>query len=196
MAPAPVILPPAPIAAPLQPPARASRPQTVTMVVPQVGTSAVESHARSARPLTTIQIPKPQKRLPAAWESMDFKLPASLWLNTLYTQVARHVRRPVSTGRGAASHHPCFPILNSPRELVRLKCEQAGLELQPQLCTNKNGTRKTVWKGLGPMSAYNFCQTNRMKKLGQVWFFFMARYATRSVPGGVPLYEYAPGVTC
>ena len=63
-------------------------------------------------------------------------------------------------------------ILNSPRELVRLKCEQAGLELQPQLCTNKNGTRKTVWKGLGPMSAYNFCQTNRMKKLGQVCFFF------------------------
>ena len=50
---------------------------------------------------------------------------------------------------------------------MQLRCEQAGLQLVEAECSMTKGKRKTVWKGLGPMSAYNFCQTNLCKKLGQ-----------------------------
>lgn len=64
------------------------------------------------------------------------------------------------------NQHPKFNLENSPFNLVANKAEAAGLIQQ--------GDRKWVgmkkvthWKGLGPMTAYNFCQVQQAKPLGQ-----------------------------
>ena len=65
------------------------------------------------------------------WQERDFSIPASVWEATLGRAVARHVRLPRSAKSGmAGSQHPRFIVENSPLELVRLKCESAGMVLQ------------------------------------------------------------------
>ena len=99
------------------------------------------------------------------WKTRDFKLPAHIWLSTLHKLVSRHVRLPRSAKSGVAgSQHPRFSIQNSPLELVKLKCEEAGLIYKGS--TTKGYSTRTTWKGDGPMTAYNFCQTDRFKQLG------------------------------
>ena len=99
------------------------------------------------------------------WEEREFKLPASIWLSTLHKLVARHVRLPRSATSGVAgSQHPRFSILNSPLELVKLKCEDAGLKYQGS--KTRGMTTRTTWKGSGPMTAFNFCRTQQFKALG------------------------------
>ena len=62
------------------------------------------------------------------WQERDFSIPASVWEATLGRAVARHVRLPRSAKSGVAgSQHPRFIVENSPLELVRLKCESAGM---------------------------------------------------------------------
>ena len=108
--------------------------------------------------------PVPPVALP--WEEQEYSLPAYIWLNTLEKAVARHIKLPRSALQGApGSQHPTFTIFNSPLELVRLKCEAAGLQQEGD--TTTRGQRKvTVFKGMGPMTAFNFCRVERMKALG------------------------------
>ena len=99
------------------------------------------------------------------WEERDFKLPASVWLSTLHKLVARHVRLPRSATSGVAgSQHPRFSMDNTPLELAKLKCEQAGLVYQGM--KTRGVTTRTSWKGSGPMTAFNFCRTQQYKSLG------------------------------
>ena len=99
------------------------------------------------------------------WQKRDFQLPASIWLHTFHRLVSRHVRLPRSAKSGVAgSQHPRFSILNSPLELVRLKCESAGLRFHES--TIVGISTRTVWKGHGPMSAFDFCRTQDCKALG------------------------------
>ena len=104
----------------------------------------------------------------------DFGIPAKVWLATLDRAVARHVRLPRSAKTGVAgSQHPRFIVENSPLELVRLKCEAAGMILQtPPVPPTSKKRRKSknlvhTWRAMGPMSAYNFCNVQSFKKLGQ-----------------------------
>ena len=95
-----------------------------------------------------------------------FQLPARIWLSTLEKAVARHIRLPRSALQGApGSQHPNFTIFNSPLELVRLKCEAAGLQQEGE-ATTRGSKKVTVFKGVGPMTAYRFCCVEKMKALG------------------------------
>ena len=108
--------------------------------------------------------PTPPPEIP--WEERTFALPASHWLACLRRRVALHLRLPRSAKTGVAgSQHPCFKIDNSPLELVRLKCEEAGMAQLSQVRRGK--TTYTTFRGLGPMSAYKFCTVEKYKALGQ-----------------------------
>ena len=87
---------------------------------------------RSTGTLVTAAELEPVVEVEKPWEERDFGIPASVWLSTLHRAVARHVRLPRSAKSGVAgSQHPKFIVENSPLELVRLKCEAAGMVLQP-----------------------------------------------------------------
>ena len=76
------------------------------------------------------------------WEERQFQLPANIWLSTLEKAIARHIKLPRSALQGApGSQHPTFSIDNSPLELVRLKCESAGLKQEGE--TTRDGMRVT-----------------------------------------------------
>ena len=148
------------------------RPTTVVMAVPQPGTTDYEdgkSHSRDQRPLRYIRLPAPTQHETADWEQMEFMLPASIWLNTLHKALAQHVRVPRSAKSGTAgSQHPKFVVQNSPLELVKRKCLQAGMvQIGEPSINPRTRVQITTFKGLGPMTAYRFCQTNLFKKYGQ-----------------------------
>ena len=83
----------------------------------------------SAQVMTEELEPVVERETP--WQERDFSIPASVWEATLGRAVARHVRLPRSAKSGVAgSQHPRFIVENSPLELVRLKCESAGMVLQ------------------------------------------------------------------
>ena len=101
------------------------------------------------------------------WQECGFEVPAGVWLNTLHKKVARHVRLPRSATRGVAgSQHPIFQIHNTPLELARHKCLEAGL-VQEGEPVKRGKVTKTSFLGMGPMTAYNFCQVHSYKRLGQ-----------------------------
>ena len=135
----------------------------VRPILTQPPTTPTAASPTPAAPTPAVAEEEQQEEVPL--RERDFILPASIWLHTLNRLVARHVRLPRSAKSGVAgSQHPRFSIANSPLELVRLKCESAGLTLHE---TNIVGiSTRTVWKGLGPMSAFHFCQTERCKTLG------------------------------
>ena len=65
----------------------------------------------------------------------------------------RHVRLPRSARTGVpGSQNPTFEILNTPLELLRLKCEEAGLKEMVQVVSRRKTV--TTFKGMGPMTAY------------------------------------------
>ena len=100
------------------------------------------------------------------WEEQEYNLPARIWLSTLEKAVARHIKLPRSALQGApGSQHPRFTIFNSPLELVRLKCEAAGLQQEGETTTSRH-RKVTIFKGMGPMTAFNFCSVQKMKALG------------------------------
>ena len=55
---------------------------------------------------------------------------------------------------------------NSSLKLVALKCLQAGLEQEGER-RRVGKALVTTFKGMGPMTAYRFCQTQYFKKFGQ-----------------------------
>ena len=84
---------------------------------------------------------------------MEAKLPARIWLACLQWAVARHVRLPHSARTGVpGSQHPCFKIQNTPLELLRAKCLEAGVPETSQVVSGRKTT--TTFQGWGPMSAY------------------------------------------
>ena len=121
---------------------------------------------------------EPVEEAEAPLEEREFAIPAAVWLSTLGRAVARHVRLPRSARMGVAgSQHPRFIVENSPLDLVRAKCEAAGMVLQqpPAPPPHVKGQKRKrpsknvvhTWKATGPMSAYKFCSVERFKKLGQ-----------------------------
>lgn len=83
--------------------------------------------------------------------------PAIKWLNALRKMVANHIRLPNSGKSGVPGHqHPMFPLHNTPLELCRRRCTEAGL-VQKGGAKRKGETTVTTFRGDGPMSAYRFC---------------------------------------
>ena len=79
------------------------------------------------------------------------------------------MRLPRSAVSGVpGSQHPVYTIENSPFTLVKAKCLEAGMILEgAERIKNKVGKKlTTTWKGWGPMTAFNFCQVDKYKKLG------------------------------
>ena len=66
----------------------------------------------------------------------------------------------------AGNQHPSFTLENSSFIHVSNKALAAGLVQQGERRW-KGVKRVTHWKGLGPMMAYNFCQVQTNKPLGQ-----------------------------
>ena len=98
-------------------------------------------------------MPPPPPRPLSPWRERDAKIPARIWLASLMRAVARHVRLPRSARTGVpGSQNPTFEILNTPLELLRLKCEEAGLKEMVQVVSRRKTV--TTFKGLGPMTAY------------------------------------------
>jgi hypothetical protein len=94
-------------------------------------------------------------------------VPQAVWSQTLLRKVARHVKLPRSAAEGVAGNqHPAFSLENTPFVYCEKKCIEAGLA-QKGLRYRKGSKLVTKWKGMGPMTAYNFCTTERFKKLGQ-----------------------------
>ena len=93
-------------------------------------------------------------------------MPAIKWLNSLKMAVARHVRLPRTADEGPGNQHPSFTIVNTPFDLCRRRCEEAGLTRESGP-TKKGKKTTTVWKGNGPMVAYRFCDLKtEVKKFG------------------------------
>lgn len=86
----------------------------------------------------------------------------------MHKKASRHVRLPRSAVSGVpGSQHPQYKIENTPFALVKAKCLEAGLELQGVERVKSGGRAlKTTWKGMGPMTAFKFCQVDKYKKLG------------------------------
>ena len=100
------------------------------------------------------------------WESSTIAMPAIKWLNSLKMAVARHVRLPRTADEGPGNQHPSFTIVNTPFDLCRRRCEEAGLTRESGP-TKKGKKTTTVWKGNGPMVAYRFCDLKtEVKKFG------------------------------
>jgi hypothetical protein len=88
-------------------------------------------------------------------------------MRTLQRKVARHVQMPRRAQAGVAGNqHPSFTLENSSFIHVSNKALAAGL-VQQGGRRWKGVKRVTHWKGLGPMMAYNFCQVQTNKPLGQ-----------------------------
>ena len=112
------------------------------------------------------------------WREREFAIPAGHWLASLGKKVARHVRLPRSAKTGVpGSQHPVFYVDNSPLELVRLKCEEAGMVQTSQV--KRGQTVKTIFEGLGPTTAYRFCDVDKYKALGRGSAALMAPPAGR-----------------
>ena len=94
-------------------------------------------------------------------------VPERIWTRTLQKKVARHVQMPRRAQSGVAGNqHPTFSLENSSFEWTRRKAEGARLSQQGE--RRRKGTKLvTHWRGLGPMMAYNFCQVQHAKPLGQ-----------------------------
>ena len=125
------------------------------------------SKASTAR---SIRIPPPQRPaleclLVSAQTSEG--VPERIWTRTLQKKVARHVQMPRRAQSGVAGNQlPTFSLENSSFEWTRRKAEGAGLSQQGE--RRRKGTKLvTHWRGLGPMMAYNFCQVQHAKPLGQ-----------------------------
>ena len=136
---------------------------TASLVCPTV----YPSKASTAR---SIRIPPPQRPaleclLVSAQTSEG--VPERIWTRTLQKKVARHVQMPRRAQSGVAGNqHPTFSLENSSFEWTRRKAEGAGLSQQGE--RRRKGTKLvTHWRGLGPMMAYNFCQVQHAKPLGQ-----------------------------
>ena len=92
-------------------------------------------------------------------------LPANMWLNGLRKKTAQHIQMPRKQKSGApGSQHVNFKLPNSPPNLVRWKCLEAGLVEKMKQVTP---TAKTItYQGLGPMTAYHFCDVQSVRALG------------------------------
>jgi hypothetical protein len=94
-------------------------------------------------------------------------VPVAVWQRTLSKKVARHVLLPRRAAEGVAGHqHPKFNMENTPFVYCQQKCREAGL-VQKGERKRKGGKLVTVWRGMGPMTAYKFCTVEQFKKLGQ-----------------------------
>ena len=97
--------------------------------------------------------PPPPPPPPKPWREREAVIPAAIWLAGMQKVLASHVRLPRSARTGVAgSQHPRFEIKNTPLELLRAKCLEAGMTEAPLEVKGK--TTITTFKGLGPMTAY------------------------------------------
>ena len=112
--------------------------------------------------------PPPLSEKEIWWQDASAPLPARIWLNNLHKKAARHVRLPRSAMNSVpGSQHPKYTIENSPFSLVKAKCLEAGLILQGEERKKaRSGSKTTTWRGMGPMTAFNFCQVEKYKQLG------------------------------
>ena len=99
--------------------------------------------------------PPPPPPPPLPWREREAVIPARIWLAGMQQAVARHVRLPRSARSGVAgSQHPRFEIQNTPLELLRAKCLEAGMTESPP--ERKGKKTITTFKGMGPMTAYRY----------------------------------------
>eukprot|EP00966_Prymnesium_polylepis_P011032 253597-Prymnesium_polylepis.1 len=112
-------------------------------------------------PPSTTPTPPPAPST-TSWSDLTLSIPGTVWLKTLEETVSARIRVPRMGKEGKpGSAHAKFKLPFSTAEAVRLNCESAGIPVE-----TTEGT-VTTYKGMGPMQAYKFCNTQQYKKFGQ-----------------------------
>ena len=140
----------APTAVRLQPrPTAGAATQTAALATAEVATQTAAIAAPRPPPPPT---PFPPPPLPP-WRQREASIPARIWLASLQRAVCSRVRLPRSARSGVpGSQNPRFEIMNTPLELLRSKCLEAGMQETSQVVKGRKTV--TTFKGQGPMSAY------------------------------------------
>lgn len=139
--------------------ARTAREETMNVAAPPPG-------RRSPQPGSGAWGMQANLVAPIGWQMADYLLPAKLWLDGLRVKTAAHIQMPRKKKSGApGSQHVHFTLPNSPPNLVRWKCLEAGLVQKSMLLTPSSNKRTITYQGLGPMTAYRFCDVKGVKAM-------------------------------